>query len=154
MKNCSSWINLIVTSCLRFFFHTPLVLLISGVFVRWWKGVNHFIFLSNALTSEQNFHIVPHWVGFWKFIGVQPSQKIRTLVVPISFHFMRKRPGVKESSIDRVKLDSSFCVLMSPWRWQQEKFIKWYSMHLSDLVRLNSTTTTKKFSLWRGHCWF
>lgn len=99
----------------------------SGVFVRWWKGVNHFIFLSNALTSEQNFHIVPHWVGFWKFIGVQPSQKIGTLVVyvymPISFHFMRKRPGVKESSIDRVKLDSSFCVLMSPWRWQQEKFI-------------------------------
>lgn len=76
------------------------------------------------------------------------------MYMPISFHFMRKRPGVKESSIDRVKLDSSFCVLMSPWRWQQEKFIKWYSMHLSDLVRLNSTTTTKKFSLWKGHCWF
>lgn len=66
------------------------------------------------------------------------------MYMPISFHFMWKRPGVKESSIDRVKLDSSFCVLMSPWRWQQEKFIKWYSMHLSDLVRLNSTTTTKK----------
>lgn len=61
---------------------------------------------------------------------------------------------LKKSSIARVKLDSSFCVLMSPWRWQQEKFIKWYSMHLSDLVRLNSTTTTKKFSLWKGHCWF
>lgn len=88
LKNCSSWINLIVTSCLRFFFHTPLVLLISGVFVRWWKGVNHFIFLSNALTSEQNFHIVPHWVGFWKFIGVQPSQKIGTSVVYVYAYFL------------------------------------------------------------------
>lgn len=55
LKNCSSWINLIVTSCLRFFFHTPLVLLISGVFVRWWKGVNHFIFFIQCIDLWTKF---------------------------------------------------------------------------------------------------
>lgn len=142
-------------SYLRFFLHTPLVMLMSGVFVRQWKGVNHFIFFIQCIDFWTKFpYCSPlRWILKVYWGSAIPENRGFSCLCVCLFYFISFGNAQELKKARLIEWNWIVVLCFVAMEMTTGKFIKCIAMHFSDLVQFNSTTT-EKFSLWKDNCWF